>query len=870
GTYNATLTVTDNSGATDTASTTITVNTTTSTYSLSGNITSANNISVDSDLNDPQAPYATNDQAEDAQALSNPVMVNGFVSESPSGVTGDRFETTSDMNDIYRTSLYAGQYVSLRVANFDDTAPTTNDVDILLYDNNLNLVAESQSQTEFESIAVPSDGEYYIQVTANSGLNKYVLSIGSTSLASTQDARGWTADFALDQAIIDRRSELVSRQSIEALSQLSGVRLSHDSTKRLSLLHLDPEVSTKALLRALKGDEQALETETWYESLPQETRRKIDTLSLIKQLNQQSGIVSAIPNFKYHATLEPNDTYFSYQMHYQQIRLSQAWDITTGTPDSGNVIVAVVDSGLAMDHDDFDGQLVDGYDFVSDSETSNDGDGIDNYPNDPGSSTNPGESTFHGTHVAGTIAAASNNSLGVTGVSWGAKIMPLRALGLGNQGTSYDIVQAIRYAVGLSNDSNTLPSQTADIINLSLAGSGYDQALQDLFTQVHDSGVIVVAAAGNSNTSVLFYPASYDDVISVSAMDWQNNKAPYSNYGSKIDVGAPGGNVQVDTNGDGYGDGVLSCVINDSSGDRISNYAFYHGTSMASPHIAGVIALMKAIYPDLTPTEFDTLLANGDLTEDLGDSGRDDIYGYGMIDALKAVEAAQKAAGSTPLNTVTATPTSFDFGASSQSTTITLTGQGTMPPSITGFNSSKNWLSVTAGTIDTNGLGEYILTVDRSGLVDATYTATVDFSLSDGKTISIAISMQVLTESTDNTGNAGFLYLVLFDTSQNKLKQLNLSPTNGSYPYQLDDVAAGDYYLIAGSDIDNDGNICEVGESCGAYPLHNEAEIVTVDRNHSGLDFSATINSGFSNMGSTNLSLPLEGISIKNSTTDQP
>ncbi len=871
GNYTATLTVTDNSGASATASTSITVTATTSTYSLSGSITSADNISVDSDLNDPLAPFATNNQFAEAQTLSNPVMVNGFVSKIPSGDIGDRFESTADINDFFRVSLYAGQFVSLRVASFDDTDVSANDVDILLYDSSLNLIAESESQTEFESIAVPSDGEYYIQVLAYSGLNKYILSIGTTSLAGSQAASGWPADFVLDQAIIKRRPQRLSSQSVEPLTQLRGVQISHQDTDRLSLLRLQSEVSAREVITALKGEGITQKTETWMENLPYETRRKVETLHLIKQLNQRPDIATATPNFILHAMLEPNDTYYSYQEHYRQIRLPQAWDVTTGTPDTGNVIVAVVDTGLAMDHEDFSGQLVTGYDFISDSSASNDGDGIDNNPHDPGTSTNPGESVFHGTHVAGTIAAASNNSVGVAGISWGAKIMPLRALGLGGQGTSYDIVQAIRYAAGLSNDSNTLPSKAADIINLSLGGSGFDQAVQDVYTEVRNAGVIVVAAAGNNNSSGLSYPASYNGVISVSAMDWQNNRAPYSNYGTEIDVAAPGGNVDVDTNGDGYGDGVLSCVINDSSGTRVSNYGFFHGTSMASPHIAGVVALMKAVHPNLTPNELDSMLSNGALTNDMGDPGRDDIYGYGMIDALKAVEAAKNAAGSPPPTTVTASPTRYNFGAASQTTTITLASQGATPPSITSFNSSAQWLSVTAGTVNADGMGEYNLTVDRSGLVDATYTATVDFGLSDGNRISVSVTMQVQTQSTGGTGNAGFLYLVLFDTSLNNQKQLNLSPTDGKYQYQLNDIAAGDYYIIAGSDVDNDGKICEVGESCGAYPLRNEVDIVTVNRNYSGLDFNATINSGLSNANSTNFTLPFDGFSvIKESTTVQP
>ncbi|MEJ2395378.1 MAG: S8 family serine peptidase, partial [Candidatus Thiodiazotropha sp.] len=569
------------------------------------------------------------------------------------------------------------------------------------------------------------------------------------------------------------------------------------------------------------------------------------------------------PNFMLSAMLTPNDTYYSYQEHYRQIRLPQAWDITTGTPDTGNVIVAVVDTGIAMDHEDFDGQLVGGYDFISDANRSNDGDGIDNDPNDPGTSTNPGESVFHGTHVAGTVAAASNNNRGVAGIAWGAKIMPLRVLGLEGRGSVYDILQGVRYAAGLSNDSNTLPPQPADIINLSLGGTDYDQDVQDVYNEVRNAGVIVIASAGNNNWATLSYPASYDGVISVSAMDWHNNKAPYSNYGAAVDVGAPGGNMAVDDNGDSFGDGVLSCIISDKTGQRLSNYGFSQGTSMASPHIAGVVALMKAVHPELTPVELDTMLADGVLTNDLGTTGRDDIFGHGMIDALKAVEAAQDAAGNPPANTVTASPTTINFGTTLQTARVTLSGLGNTPPSVTAYTSSESWLTVSADTVDGAGLGDYNLSVDRSGLVDAVYSGTLEFSLSDGDTVRVSVSIRVQKQPTGDTGDAGFLYLVLFDASSSNQGQLNLSPINGVYQFQFEDVTAGDYYLVAGSDVDNDGNICEIGESCGAYPLHQQEELVTVDRDLSGLDFIATINSGLSGNTSAISALPAEGISIR-------
>jgi serine protease len=864
GSYTATLTVTDNAGATASDSATVTVNTSGTTgYSLSGTITSASNIAVDSDLNDPLAPYAMNDSAAEAQTITNPIMINGFVNETATDNTGDRFATTADRSDYYRTSLYAGQFVSLRVASFDSSDQNANDVDLRLYDLNHNLIRNSNSATEFESVAVEQDGEYYIQVFAFKGINKYVLSIGTTSLVPPgQDVSGWSGDFVPQQAIIKRRAQTLVSQATQPLSQLRGITLSNDSTERASLLQLETGASADEAYGSLQFKEATQQTESWYQSLPQETKNKIDTLDLIKQLNQREDIASARPNFIVSTMLEPNDTYYKFQEHYRQIKLPQAWDITTGTPATGNVIVAVVDSGVATDHEDLKDQLIAGYDFIKNADNSNDGDGIDNDPNDPGDSTTPGESVFHGTHVAGTIAATSNNEFGVAGVAWGAKIMPVRAMGLGGKGTTYDIVQAVRFAAGLNNDSNTLPPQSADIINLSLGGTNYFQDVQEVYTQVRNKGIIVIAAAGNNDSSILNYPASYDGVVSVSATDWQSEKAYYSNYGSAIDVAAPGGNVKEDRNGDGYGDGVLSSIIKDTNGQRTSNYDFYQGTSMASPHMAGVVALMKAVHPNLTPNELDTMLANGSLTDDLGASGRDDIYGHGMINALKAVQAAQNAAGNPISNTVTATPSSIDFGISQETAKITLAGQGDAPPSVNTFSSDKDWLTVTAGTVDGQGFGEYNLSVNRTDLVDATYTATVSFSLSDQKTITVSVTMKVQSQATGDAGNAGYLYLVLFDSEWNNAKQLNLTPTNGIYQFQFQNITAGDYYVVAGSDVDNDGQICEVGESCGAYPLRNQTELVTVDRNLSGYDFLATINSGLSDPPKTNSVAPVDGISI--------
>ena len=178
---------------------------------------------------------------------------------------------------------------------------------------------------------------------------------------------------------------------------------------------------------------------------------------------------------------------------------------------------------------------------------------------------------------------------------------------------------------------------------------------------------------------------------------------------------------------------------------------------------------------------------------------------------------------------------------------------------------------VTGDGVDpATGYGDYTLTVDRSGLVDAVYTTHARFGLSDGETITVSVAMRVQSVPAGSAGNAGYLYLVLFDSELNNSGQLSIAPVNGIYSYVISDVAPGEYYVVAGSDADNDGNICEIGESCGAYPVRSEEELITVDRNMSGIDFLATINSGLrGTAASAGLTLTGRGLPIKPSDDKQ-
>jgi serine protease len=234
-------------------------------------------------------------------------------------------------------------------------------------------------------------------------------------------------------------------------------------------------------------------------------------------------------------------------------------------------------------------------------------------------------------------------------------------------------------------------------------------------------------------------------VLSVSAVDINKAPAPYSNFGPFIKVAAPGGNRSTDINGDGQPDGVLSTVAVDVGGSLQPRYDFYAGTSMATAHVSGVVALMLGTNPALTPLDIDNLLVSGAMTEDLGQPGRDNRYGYGLINAYRAVVAAADTPGGqpvTPVPILVVVPPAIDFGPESSSLTLTVSNGGgsslrVNPPS----EDSSGWLRITAA-VDANGLGDYTLSADRTNLPDGRYFANVTYT-SNANTVQVPVSLQV-------------------------------------------------------------------------------------------------------------------------------
>jgi len=406
---------------------------------------------------------------------------------------------------------------------------------------------------------------------------------------------------------------------------------------------------------------------------------EVDIFKVIDLLNMDSNVIYAVPNHIIRAqSTTPNDSYFSIQWGLTKINMEAAWDATTG---DSNLIIADIDTGVDYNHEDLSGKILLGPDYSNDD-------------------SDPMDDNGHGTHIAGIIGAITNNSKGVAGIDWNAKILAIKVLNASGNGSIPDVVQGIKYAA----DNN------ASVINLSLGDYVNSPDLEDGIDYAVAKGCVIIGAAGNENKSSQLYPAAYSNVLAVAATDQNDKRSVWnaseaSNYGSWVDISAPGTRI-------------YSTWLNDT-------YEYSSGTSMACPIVSGVAALLLSVHPTWTYTDVFNRLKTTALDIDALNPGYENLLGSGRLDAQAALslpiaELTSPGTSAVVHDTIQISGTANAINFDKYTLKI---GQGTAPTS---------YSTITTST--TKVLSSVLGTYTTTATSDGTYTLKLTAENSDPKT----------------------------------------------------------------------------------------------------------------------------------------
>ncbi|MFO7530808.1 MAG: S8 family serine peptidase [Marinobacter sp.] len=770
------------------------------------------------------------------QTLPEEFILAGYVSrEEGSYPTVGGFPGTDyfiDALDRFSLNLAPDQRVSLQA--FATRAGRSSVTLRLLDPDSGELIASASTSDTSSQVSVSladdstswPEGTYQVEVLADSVPMLYILSSSASGL-SAQSVYEWPShQFVEGEAIV----ALEQGQGFPGAASAQMSALGMAEARELGRGHW--RVRMAGTLSQGHGN------------------RASETLAWIQSLRKDGAVKNAVPNYLVRSQETPvseplyADPALGQQWHYELLNAPIAWQLAQVEGGQG-VKVAVLDTGLFGQPDDWhldlNANVGTGQDFVS-GEYDNDGNpGPDDNPSDPGNSV--GGSVYHGTHVSGTVAAAVNGR-GGGGVAYQSTLVPVRVLGEGGTGSSADLLDAINWV----NDDGT-GEPRADVVNLSLGGLPFLRDLQDAISEGTERGAIYVAAAGNSASSTPSYPAAFDNVFAVSAVDGAGVLSSYSNFGSWVDLAAPGGDATRDGNADGRGDLVSSTSAAVIDGTLTATYAGLQGTSMAAPHVSGVLALMKSQNDVLDYKAVNALLQAGKLTDSSCGAGcRTPELGWGLVDAAKSVLAASEAPVT---DLLTASPAIVSLSTEGPSfVTVALEVYGDSPTTVTidsvQLESPAAWLEVGAVEPDSSGIS---FTIDLSlipeeleeGVSERT-TLQIDYTGDEPRTLEIPVIGQQLDDQVARNAGRHFVLLIdpepegeIFTTVAqataevvNGQYQFSFRPDDGVEPRYLSEVPPGTYFLVAGSDLDNDGLICHAGEACAEYPVSGLREEIAI------------------------------------------
>lgn len=556
-----------------------------------------------------------------------------------------------------------------------------------------------------------------------------------------------------------------------------------------------------------------------------------ETLAAVAAVGKLAGVRFAEANVLQYPSAIPDDRLYAYQWHYPMMNLPAAWDVTSG---SEVVVVAVVDTGVTS-HPELAARLAPGIDMISDAARALDGNGRDDDPTDPGKDLPQSASSWHGTHVAGTIGAASDNGRDVTAVDWHARVLPVRVLGKGG-GTLFDIAAGITWAAGGEVPGSRANATPAKVVNMSLGGTAEPQrTYQDAIDFAVQAGAIVVVAAGNEDENTLEKtPCNQDRVVCVGATRHSGARASYSNFGAQVDVMAPGGELSEDANGDDYPDGVLS-TFREGTGGSVQ---FLQGTSMASPHVAGLVALMKALSPAMTHDQVEAALKETSAARARCSEG----CGAGLVNAYAAVLRARGGQQPTGPAKLALSSSELVLTAGAQAV-VGVSNVGGQPmqvtATLTGEHAARlSLVDAATFTVAPGATGALTVKAQAAGLPEEVLAAEL-LVTTDGGTGRVTVRL----DGRQRSSREEAVVAVVFEDPEGDWQVAAGAIAKGAdgFTWRAEEVPEGSYFVLAAIDSDADGEFLEGGEPWGMFRDFASPSAVDVTAGAETSDVSFTL-----------------------------